>query len=187
MLEYVFVYGSLKKGHWNNRVLQDSKLVGKALTHDKFKMLNSGFPVLTPDVDGRQVRGEVYCVTNPDVMRDLDRLEGLGRMYDRKVHGVALDGSIDMTVYVYVGTTGFVHSRQRMEHPGQRGEDIWVNAAGEFEWALKRENLLDDTEEDDGEEVDDCPDDDDDEQEHVEPEDQSQGDVLGHDDERGQS
>ena len=79
----IFVYGSLKSGHGNNVLLQDSNFVCKAITVDSdYEMISLGaFPAL---VDGDQyIHGEVYSVTD-DILDRVDSLEGNGSFYQRK-------------------------------------------------------------------------------------------------------
>lgn len=82
----VFVYGTLKRGFGNNRLLRDAKFLGRAflLTHHAFKDLGS-FPGLIRIKRNapRLVGGEVWEVT--DEQRDsLDMLEGHPNFYERQ-------------------------------------------------------------------------------------------------------
>lgn len=85
----VFVYGTLKKGFWNNGLLRNSTLVGSGVTvSDSFTMYDGGFPYVVPDGLNR-VSGEVYVVED-DVLANLDRLEGVPHHYIRKEVDVLL-------------------------------------------------------------------------------------------------
>ena len=101
----VFVYGTLKKGFWNHRVLGDSELVGTTDTvEDSYVLLDAGFPALTQvDEGGAPVRGEVYRVTSPEVLQHLDYLEGEGSMYHRRP--ITLKGHEEDEVLTYYGDT----------------------------------------------------------------------------------
>ena len=69
---FIFVYGSLKQGFWNNHVLGDSEFVS----------------------------GELYAVTDENVMRGLDRLEGVAHNHYRHL-AVRLKGvTEDVLAYV---------------------------------------------------------------------------------------
>ena len=88
----VFVYGSLKKGFYNNVVLGDSEFVAVDIVSGYSLISLGAFPMAIPDPEG-YVIGEVYYVT-PETLERLDRLEGFhidtpySSMYDRKVvHG----------------------------------------------------------------------------------------------------
>lgn len=80
--KHVFVYGTLKSSHGNNRLLGDSRLMGEAVTEKEFLLTTIGFPYMIPkdSIQGYEthpVLGEVYEVDDPDVMKSLDRLEGV--------------------------------------------------------------------------------------------------------------
>jgi len=76
----VAVYGTLKKGHPNQRVMERAK--GKYLGRcrlDNWDMVNLGpFPAITPG--NRSVEVEVYGVED---IEPLDILEGYPHFYDR--------------------------------------------------------------------------------------------------------
>src|SRR6266576_1419493 len=74
----VFVYGSLKRGYWNNVLLEQSEFLGNAHTVSKFRMRTVAFPLLLEARDGSdrgRVRGEVYAV-DAKTLAELDILEG---------------------------------------------------------------------------------------------------------------
>lgn len=80
----VFVYGSLKKGFWNNVVLGNSNLLGEAFTTEDFFMTSVGFPYIIPknlvtksDVNLLPIKGEVYEIDTDETLRRLDNLEGI--------------------------------------------------------------------------------------------------------------
>ncbi len=76
MKKLIAVYGTLKEGHHNHRVLGESKLIGKHVTEPKFTMYsNGGFPIVSPYGDTPIVI-EVYQVDNPTDLQRVYRLEG---------------------------------------------------------------------------------------------------------------
>lgn len=83
----VFVYGTLKQGHGNHRLLAQSKFLGRCVVKDKHRLVSlGGFPglVATPgDDEERPVSGEVYQV-NEETLLSLDFLEGHPRFYERQ-------------------------------------------------------------------------------------------------------
>ena len=84
MTHLIFVYGTLKLGHCNNRLLEDSEFVCEALTSGKFRMHSVGYPLLTEARgEGHRVRGEVFEVTDA-TLTVLDRLEGHPHHYERR-------------------------------------------------------------------------------------------------------
>lgn len=87
---FLFVYGTLKKGFGNNRILQSSEFVSEAVTRDPFVLFRSGFPVMMREPNDAivdrywlPVQGEVYSVRHPEVWARLDNLEGVPHMYLR--------------------------------------------------------------------------------------------------------
>ena len=84
MTGLVFVYGTLKRAYWNNKRLEDSKFLGTAYTAQPYPMVCGGIPFLYDRPgEGKVVQGEVFEVTNPDVMENLDRLESHPHGYKR--------------------------------------------------------------------------------------------------------
>lgn len=127
MMHRVFVYGTLKRGHWNNILLKDSFYAGEAATPPKYRMATSGFPVIleAKDGEGLPVAGELYHV-NDETLARLDRLESEGRLYERKVIDVMERGE-PVQAYVYVGIQG---DGQWVGWPAYRH----TNKRGELDW-----------------------------------------------------
>jgi len=77
----VFVYGTLKKGFWNNPLLKGCEFFGSAVTVPTYSMISVGhavitlFPVIRASENGKPVAGEIYTVED-EVLERLDRLEG---------------------------------------------------------------------------------------------------------------
>lgn len=102
MTTKVFVYGSLKRGYWNNRLLMGSKFIGTGSTNDaEFRMYDGTFPYVTTEgID--DVQGEVWEVDEA-TLRNLDALEGTPDHYVRyntKVYMDEEDVSYDVVMYV---------------------------------------------------------------------------------------
>lgn len=84
----VFVYGTLKNGHGNHRLLarSGSKYLGRCFIEGRYKMLSlGGFPgiVSSGQVPMNRVVGEVYQV-DEDTLQSLDWLEGHPKFYERR-------------------------------------------------------------------------------------------------------
>lgn len=74
---FVFVYGSLKRGHWNHSILNNTPFVSEGLTVRKDLFLHDcGFPYMIEGGNG-SIYGELYEVDNVDVIQSLDWLEGV--------------------------------------------------------------------------------------------------------------
>lgn len=86
-MERVFVYGTLRKGLWNNRLLRHATpWDGLWKTVLPYQMTADGIPYLDRErwnADGIHAVGEVYTVSIQD-MEVLDRLEGHPRWYRRE-------------------------------------------------------------------------------------------------------
>lgn len=103
--EYVFVYGTLKRGYGNHRVLGDSEFISEGITIDVFTMYNGGFPFVSSSKEEGLgwVKGEIFRVTDKNVWKALDRLEGVPHMYVRLRTEVDT-GFDDITCIMYVAS-----------------------------------------------------------------------------------
>lgn len=102
MSHQVFVYGSLRAGMGNHRLLTESVLVERKVLNTKHFMVSlGGYPALLPCPETRAITGEVYEVDNSTMAR-LDQLEGHPNFYKREV----IDGA-----WVYI-LQGDQHDRQ---------------------------------------------------------------------------
>lgn len=73
-MRYVFVYGTLRRGHGNHRLLKSANFIGEAYVYGTMAALG-GIPAVIELGGKNKVRGEVYGV-NDDELKELDRLEG---------------------------------------------------------------------------------------------------------------
>jgi len=102
---HVFVYGTLKRGYGNNRLLSTSSFVGEAVTCEEFKMVNHGFPYINRANKGLTlpVIGEVWKVSDEETLQRLDWLEGVSHgHYSREVIDVQVLGGETMQVFTYL-------------------------------------------------------------------------------------
>ena len=67
------VYGSLKKGKYNHRLIEDCELVGKTKVKGTLYRVSS-YPALIEEGDN-EYELEVYKITNPNVFEDLRNME----------------------------------------------------------------------------------------------------------------
>lgn len=80
MKKLIFVYGTLKKGFGNHRVMGDSKLLGE-VNIKGFRMYSlGGYPALT--LGNNEIKGEVYEVTDENTLKNIYRLEGYSGVRD---------------------------------------------------------------------------------------------------------
>ena len=75
--EFVFTYGTLKRGFHNHEVLGNSRFVAEAMTVKPFRLVHPpgySFPFLLDVEGGVQVTGELYVV-DEETLKRLDWLE----------------------------------------------------------------------------------------------------------------
>lgn len=135
-MDKVFVYGTLKRGHGNHRLLEGCVHLGECITLQTFVLHNVGFPVTFFKPKGHPVMGELYEI--PDSIREqvlhrLDRLEGEGRMFRRETVRVLPLANTEPAVetFMYVGIPdywGGIYQREQTK-PDTSGFLSWgVNA-----------------------------------------------------------
>lgn len=99
----VFVYGTLKKNEWNNRVLHGADFIKTARLrgfHLFYSWRKEGFPVMQAGTAQETVEGELWDIGDSErILQALDRLEGEGHMYDRAE--VQLESG--ETAFTYIG------------------------------------------------------------------------------------
>lgn len=91
---YYFVYGTLKRGYGNNRILQQSptaKFIEEGVTKPEFNLYHlGGFPGVTEHGE-TAVHGEIWEVSDDYTKRRLDMLEGYNEsaptqgLYNKKI------------------------------------------------------------------------------------------------------
>ena len=75
MTHRVFVYGTLKKGFWNNPLLKGCEFVGGAVSVPTYSIISVShavitlFPVIRPSENGKPVAGEIYTVDDEFMLR----------------------------------------------------------------------------------------------------------------------
>lgn len=70
------VYGTLRKGCGNHRVMGSSELLGTVVTNPSFTMFNNGgFPFVFPSGE-TPITLEIYNVSDQGTLRDIYGLEG---------------------------------------------------------------------------------------------------------------
>jgi len=106
----VAVYGSLKRGFGNYRVMEDAQgvFIGEAESEaDNFIMAGYGFPyVVTSDSEvAGKIMVELFEVPELGVLTNLDLLEGHPTFYKREVMRFTKANSktIEAWVYIYQG------------------------------------------------------------------------------------
>lgn len=103
---YAFVYGSLKRGFGNHRLLEGSEFIGEARLSRCGAMYSlGGFPAVTLGNRVSPIHGEVYRI-DEDTLESLDILEGHPRFYQRTTVTVLMEDDIadveHIEAYVYL-------------------------------------------------------------------------------------
>lgn len=120
--EFLFVYGSLKKGFDNHNILQKyAKRVGKASTVGNFAMYEDSFgnyPYLVKE-PRTKVMGELYEIKRKELLDKIDEFEGAPEYYQRKKIKVKTHRGVDLA---------FVYIRENEEKPQEQEPlKIWEN------------------------------------------------------------
>jgi gamma-glutamylcyclotransferase (GGCT)/AIG2-like uncharacterized protein YtfP/predicted glutamine amidotransferase len=98
----VAVYGTLKKGHGNHRLLTSSYCLGDGFTSDPYPLVIDNLPyVIDRKGKGKRVQVEVYRV-DANTLARLDSLEGHPDWYQRKQIQVQLHAGGTITAWVYM-------------------------------------------------------------------------------------
>lgn len=108
--EFVFVYGTLKRGFGNHSLIENSRFLGAGILKDSnLKLVDLGFCPAVVKVSGNGgggVAGELYSV-NRSTLRSLDILESNGILYAREQFQVAYcchetEMTKEATAWVYI-------------------------------------------------------------------------------------
>ena len=122
----VFVYGTLKQGWGNNRLLPPGTFLRKYTTEPLFTMWDiGGLPALTRGAD--RVLGELYEIDG-DTLSDLDRLEGHPHFYQRTLVDMH---EIPTVVYLMADAEG--HGRRVIPHNIVRADGLGLEGEA-VEW-----------------------------------------------------
>lgn len=102
-MKLVFVYGTLKRGHSNARLLKESRFLRHDMIPGRLYFIgHNSFPYAIPALTSKicpdfpRIRGEVYEV-DEDVLDRLDRLEGVPDHYER----ISVKTDSGLSVWIY--------------------------------------------------------------------------------------
>jgi len=80
----IFVYGTLRKGHYNHHLLKDAYCYGIGSSESWYAMyLKNGYPYVTGSESRYPIVGELYSVDD-ETLAQLDKFEGHPRYYERR-------------------------------------------------------------------------------------------------------
>ncbi len=115
-LHLVFVYGTLRSGHANHRLLAGARYLGRAVTKARYALGEECGPEPVPYVVKEpplaRIAGEVYEV-GAAMLADLDVFEEHPGVYRREEVTVLLEGSTERRAWLY-----FARSRHGHLVPG---------------------------------------------------------------------
>ena len=123
--ELIFVYGSLKRGFYNENLLYNAKSLGKVKTVKKYPLIvtkNPHYPYLVKEEGkGHEIIGELYRVRR-DELEKLDHFEGkefkrekirVNRNFFKKRTPISSKiqvDELDVNVYYYNGKLDYTNS-----------------------------------------------------------------------------
>lgn len=97
----LFIYGTLKRGHHNNRLLAQSQFIETATTQPKYRLYNCGnYPALKYATEGYPIQGEIWQI-QPHTLKQLDTLEGTPWLFDRQP--IEITNHQNIQGYIYQG------------------------------------------------------------------------------------
>lgn len=77
MTDYLFVYGTLKRGYCRSFLLKEADFLGEAETLPGFRLFDCGeYPGMVHSPHGQGIRGELYRIL-PALLPALDECEGV--------------------------------------------------------------------------------------------------------------
>ena len=120
MTNLVFVYGTLKKGFVNHRLLEKANFLGEAYL-PRTKMIHLGaYPAVIAG-GTKEVMGEMYQIDDTTLAR-LDRLEGHPSFYERRQVKVF---SVLPTVDTFIAWCYFLPQLTQVKRPTIIESGIW--------------------------------------------------------------
>ena len=81
-MNIVFVYGTLRRQHYNHSYLEHSEFIAEFVTPAEFSMINLGLFPAVIEGGSTAIHGELYKVDD-DTLSALDVLEGVPSFYSR--------------------------------------------------------------------------------------------------------
>ncbi|MDQ7056677.1 MAG: gamma-glutamylcyclotransferase family protein [Persephonella sp.] len=96
---FVFVYGTLRKGFWNHSFLGNSRFLGYGKTKEKYSLYADSIPYVVKE-PLTQIKGEIYEVDDETLQR-LDELEGHPSFYKRELVDVITEDGKLIKAWIY--------------------------------------------------------------------------------------
>jgi gamma-glutamylaminecyclotransferase len=98
----LFVYGTLRRGGRNHRLVADQTFLGEAVTAPRHRVVDLGpYPGLVRDAaNGLSVHGELYAVSEC-CLEELDDFEGVPELFVRE--WIEVEGHGEVWAYYWAG------------------------------------------------------------------------------------
>ena len=114
MTNLFVVYGTLKSGYGNHRLLDnkaDVAFKGRVVSQDRYIVRGMGFPLAIKNGEEelkKPLQGELYEVNNEEVVQSLDWLESNGSFYTREIRPFTTDNGETVEAWIYlIGEDGY--------------------------------------------------------------------------------
>ncbi len=98
--ELIFVYGTLRNGCSNHRLIAHAECLGQGRSQRSFSLYLGDFPYAVSQEATGPIRGEVYRV-NQDTRLQVDLLEGHPHWYCRQKETICLDSGELVQAWIY--------------------------------------------------------------------------------------
>lgn len=99
---FYFVYGTLKKGHNNHYLLEDSKKMGDFTTKPEYTLLDLGAFPGAIKYGNTAIQGEIYKVLDSRIEKNIDYLEGYQPYKKDNLYNKELITIENKAVYIYI-------------------------------------------------------------------------------------
>lgn len=103
--QYLFVYGSMKKGFQNHERLQNAEYIGNFKTSGQYTMYadtSKMFPYVIEDEKRFQIYGELYKIVSKKDFEEIDIMEGVPDFYRRKqINVIEVNGNRKFSAWIY--------------------------------------------------------------------------------------
>lgn len=96
----VFVYGTLRTGSWNHFFMEGQRLLGPAVTRERYALYVDEIPFVKRDEPASRIAGEVWEV-DETCFKALDKLEEHPDQYRREQVEVELVSGETVTAWLY--------------------------------------------------------------------------------------
>ncbi|MEF3254571.1 MAG: gamma-glutamylcyclotransferase [Deferribacterales bacterium] len=100
IINYLFVYGTLKKSKPYNYLLKKAKFISEATTLEKYALYFDNIPYLYKKDSISQIHGEVYQV-DEDLLKEIDTFEDHPEYYKRELTEIKLPTGEIIKAWVY--------------------------------------------------------------------------------------